>query len=115
MAKEDVVSSNMKKILNGIADMLPAEGHPNVSTFSYNWIVTDATWNVGMSVILQADVALGVNLPIFSVYTDRRNIAFNPQMFLEVASHNMFSYHLGPYKFHILVDLNAFKFIPFDY
>ena len=68
----------MKYVLISIADNLPAEGHPNVGTFSYNWLVTDPTYNVGMSVILQADVAIGVNLPIFSVYTDRRNIAFNP-------------------------------------
>lgn len=68
-----------------------------------------------MSVQLQADVAVGAEWPFFSVFTDRHNLAFNPQIFIEAASHNIFLYHLGMYKIHIYVDINAFKFIPFDY
>jgi hypothetical protein len=72
----------MKFAFATLADLVPGENeasstHPNVGTFSYNWLVT-TDYNVGMSVILQADVALGVHMPLFSVFTDRHNIAFNP-------------------------------------
>lgn len=75
------LSKNMRYALESIAYLIPGDeensSHPSVGTFSYNWIAT-TDYNVGMSVILQADVALGVHMPLFSVYTDRHNIAFNP-------------------------------------
>lgn len=51
----DSLSTNMKYALKSIADLIPGGSenstHPNVGTFSYNWIAT-TDYNVGMSVIL---------------------------------------------------------------
>lgn len=108
----------MKSVLDYMANLMPESQsnahHPDVGTFSYDWSVVSAA-NIGMSVTLQADVALGMKMPVFSVYTDRHNIAFNPQLYLEAASHNSVIYHLGMYKVHLFLELNAFKFTPFDY
>lgn len=80
-SKDEGLSQNMKYALESIAYLIPGDegnsSHPNVGTFSYNWIAT-TDYNIGMSVILQADFALGVHMPLFSVFTDRHNIAFNP-------------------------------------
>lgn len=118
LAKEETISPSMKNVLYYLADMMPASHesfkHPDVGTFSYEWEALSAS-NFGMSVGLQADVAVGANWPFFSVFTDRHNLAFNPQIFIEAASHNKLIYHLGMYKIHLYNDVNLFKFLPFDY
>jgi len=49
-----------------------------------------------------------------SVYTDRDTILFNPQFYMELASHNQINYHAGPMRFNFKFNLSAFRFTPFD-
>ena len=90
------------------------EGHPEVQTYKYDWGTIDEVDNFGITARLQADAAVGIELPLFSVYTDRHNIGFNPQIYMEFASHNYMSYHLGPVNFLFNIDVTAFRFTPFD-
>jgi hypothetical protein len=39
---------------------------------------------------------------------------FNPQIYVEAASHNFIMYHIGPINFEWKIELNAFKFTALD-
>ena len=48
------------------------------------------------------------------MFIDRQSVVFNPQLYLEAASHNFITYNLGPIRFTLVLDVTAFKFTPFD-
>ena len=63
---------------------------------------------------MQADVSFGYRLPLFSVKTDRQQLVFNPQAFIEAASHNYMAFSAGYLKFRFNIDLIGFRFTAFD-
>ena len=62
---------------------------------------------------MQADFALGYKVPLYNVKTDRESLVFNPQIYIEAASHNYMQYILGPFKFKFDFEFIPFKFTPF--
>ena len=86
-----------------------------VQTYSYEFNSgVNKVDNLGLSTRLQADFGVGYTLPLCSVYTNRYNIAFNPKVFMEFASHNYIVFHCGLVSLRFNIDLTAFKFTPFD-
>jgi len=115
---EPSFTPNFRSAAHQLASMLTQtslEGSPEVGTFKYPFSFVDPALNLGISATLQADAALGYELPLFSVYTDRHNIGFNPQVYLEFASHNFIAFHLGWINLKFDLDLNVIKFTPFDF
>ena len=68
----------------------------------------------GFNVQVQSDFAVGYKMPLYNVKTDRQSLLFNPQLYMEFASHNFVQYVLGPIKFNFLLEMTAFRFTPFD-